>query len=68
MSYTPSCWLSMVALHVSVVCVSFVAAKAPSQDESSSFLRQTLVLQLECVVENTCELHTVLLAEYVGLA
>ena len=27
-------------------------------------IRQTLVLQLECVVENACELHTVLLAEY----
>ena len=31
-------------------------------------IRQTLVLQLECVVENACELHTVLLAEYGGLA
>ena len=31
-------------------------------------IRQTLVLQLECIVENTCELHTVLLAEYGGLA
>ena len=27
-------------------------------------IRQTLVLRVECVVENACELHTVLLAEY----
>ena len=47
---------------------SFVAAKAPFQDESSSFhSADPIVLQLECVVENACELHTVLLAEHGGL-
>ena len=30
-------------------------------------IRQTLVLRVECVVENACELHTVLLAEYGGM-
>ena len=30
-------------------------------------IRQTLVLQLECVVENACEKHTALLAEHGGL-
>ena len=30
-------------------------------------IRQTLVLQMECVVENACELHTVLLSERGGL-
>ena len=30
-------------------------------------IRQTLVLRVECVVENACELHTVLLAEYGGV-